>query len=260
MFTPSERDDFAKHGLIKRDSFLPQEKIAEARKVIFAHLEQEGTWRDGDWCLDEYEYTVVRGAGMKLLKPLCHDQTMIDLINGDALAAATALLNVRPVFPKDAYPLLLFTLPDVTTWTVPHSAWHLDMPRLSKAGIPGVQIFALLETVEPSGGGTLVVTGSHRLRDNGVRMKSGYLRKKLMEEPYFSDLMSDGADERHRFLHDVGYVDDVEVKVVEMTGEAGDVYFMDMRMLHTVAPNALQIPRIMLTYRYLSEFSYKAIR
>ncbi len=259
MFTTIERENFAKHGLIKRKDFLPMEKLANARKMIFQHLEQEGIWRNGGWSLNNYPQSTELTAGMALLKPLWRRPTMIDLASGEASAAASALVDARPVFPMDRHPALLFTLPNATTWTLPHQNWHLDMPRLAEGGIPGVQIFGFLETVAPGGGGTLAVAGSHRLLNQGVRISSADLRKKLMQERYFVELMSNQSDDRLRFMREVGHVGDVELQVVEMTGEPGDVYFMDLRVLHTVAPNTLPIPRIMLTQRYLLESSRIAL-
>lgn len=259
MFTTIERENFAVHGLIKRRNFLPVEKLANARKVIFQHLEKEAIWRNGNWCLDKYTQSTELAAGMALLKPLWRHPTMIDLASGEAPAAASALVDARPVFPMDRHPAILFTLPNATTWRVPHQNWHLDMPRLPDSGIPGVQIFAFLETVATGGGGTLAVTGSHRLLNEGVRISSADLRKRLMQEPYFAELMSNKTDDRLHFMRQIGHVGDVELQVVEMIGEPGDVYFMDLRMLHTLAPNMLQIPRIMLTQRYLLEASRMAI-
>jgi hypothetical protein len=259
MFTTIERENFAVHGLIKRRNFLPLEKLANARKVIFQHLEQAGIWCNGRWSLDKYPQSTEPAAGMELLKPLWRHQTMIALVSGEVAAAASALVDERPVFPMDRHPALLFTLPNATTWTLPHKNWHLDMPRLPEGGVPGVQIFACLETVETGGGGTLAVTGSHRLLNEGVRISSADLRKRLNQERYFADLMTNQTDDRLRFMCEVGHVGDVELKVAEMVGEPGDVYFMDLRMLHTISPNTRQIPRIMLTQRYLLESSRIAL-
>lgn len=259
MFTTSEREIFVVHGLFKRKNFLPLEKLAKARQVIFQHLEPAGLWCNGGWRLDNYPQSAEPAAGMGLLKPLGRQQTMIDLVSGEAPAAASALVNDQPVFSMDRHPTLLFTLPNATTWTLPHQHWHLDLPRLPEGETPGVQIFAFLETVEPGGGGTLAVTGSHRLCNAGVRISSGDLRKRLRQERYFAELMSNHTADRLRFVREVGQVGDVQLQVVEMTGEPGDVYFMDLRMLHTVAPNAHQSPRIMLTQRYLLEFARIAL-
>lgn len=253
MFTASERETFAEQGLIKRETFLPATKVAAARQVIFQHLAQAGLWRDGSWTLDPEQPATELTAGMALVKPLDHHPAIMALASEEALAAAGALVDGRPLFPMSPRPGLLFTLPNATTWTVPHQNWHLDMPRLPDGGVPGVQIFAFLERVEPEGGGTLAVTGSHRVGNPQTRINSGDLRKQLKREPYFAELMGNQPGDRLRFLREVGHVGDVELQVVEMTGEVGDVYFMDLRLFHTIAPNARRIPRLMLTQRYLLE-------
>ena len=38
---------------------------------------------------------------------------------------------------------------------------------------------------------------------------------------------------------------------MELIGEPGDVYFIDLRLLHTGAPNAADRPRMMATDRFL---------
>ena len=260
MFTASEKEKFAVHGLIKRHNFLSPEKLANARQVIFQQLAQEGLWRDEGWSLEQYPASTELTAGMALVKPLNHHPALLDLVSDEVAAAASALVNARPLFPMSSHPGLLFTLPNATTWTLPHQNWHVDLPRLPAGDIPGVQIFACLERVEAGGGGTLAVTGSHRLlNQKGVRRSSTDLRKQLKQERYFAELMADKTPDRLRFLRTAGQVGNVALQVVEMTGEAGDVYFMDLRVLHNVAPNSRPIPRLMLTQRYLLAASQLAL-
>lgn len=86
------------------------------------------------------------------------------LMTPELLAVINILVDGQAL--DDAWlirPSLLFTRPQVTEWTVPVNAWHLDIPRLPIAGLSGMQMFTFLDTVVPRGGGTLVVTGSHRL-------------------------------------------------------------------------------------------------
>lgn len=252
MFTAIERENFAVHGLIKRRNFLAPEKLANARHVIFEQLGQAGLCANGRWSLDQSPQVTAPVGGMALVKPLNRHQALIELTSGEAPAAASALVDERPVFPMDQRPALLFTLPNATTWILPHQNWHLDLPRLPGGDIPGVQIFAFLEKVEAGGGGTLAVTGSHRLlNQKGVRLRSADLRKQLKRERYFAELMADKTADRLRFMREVGHVGNVALQVVELTGEPGDVYFMDLRVLHTAAPNTRPIPRLMLTQRYL---------
>lgn len=254
MFTPSERECFTTHGLFRCQGFLSSHKLATARTAIFTHLEHAGIWRDGVWRFEQ----AAADSGMALIKPLNRHRAIVALVRGEMLAAASELVGGQPLSGGEL-PGLLFTLPNATTWTLPHQNWHVDHPRLPEDGTPGVQIFAILERVEAGGGGTLAVMGSHRLVNEGMRINSGDLRKRLKRERYFSELMSNGPGDRMRFLNEVGRVGEVELKVAEMTGEAGDVYFMDLRVLHTISPNARQVPRIMLTGRYFLEATRKAL-
>ena len=258
MLTQTEHDRFALHGLIKCSGFLPPAQLARAREVIFKQFESEGARRDRQWQLTRQEFIAGLAAGMALVKPLNRHPAIIDLAGGATLAAACELAAARPVYPMNPHPALLCTFPNASTWAVPHQSWHLDLPRLAESGLPGVQMFAILDDVEPQGGATLAVTGSHRLLNDDGRISSSDLRKRLNREPYFAELMSGKPIDRQRLMREPGRVGDVEVSVVEMTGQAGDVYFMDLRVLHNIAPNARPKPRLMLTQRYVLEHARNA--
>jgi ectoine hydroxylase-related dioxygenase (phytanoyl-CoA dioxygenase family) len=57
----------------------------------------------------------------------------------------------------------------------------------------------------------------------------------------------------------LGRAGEIEIEVVELTGKPGDVWLMDMRVLHTVAPNARSTPRVMLTQRFAPRFAFVQI-
>lgn len=259
MITKTEHDHFALHGLIKRSTFLPPTQLARAREVLFQQFEREGVWKDGQWHLAPQEFITGLAAGMALVKPLNRHPAIIDLAGGATLATASTLADARPVYPIQPHPALLCTFPNASTWWLPHLSWHLDLPRLAESGLPGVQIFAILDDLEPEGGGTLAVTGSHRLLNDDGHIRSSDLRKRLKREPYFAELMSDKPSDRSRLMRQPGCVGDAEVSIVEMSGKAGDVYFMDLRILHNIAPNARPKPRVMLTQRYLLEHARNEI-
>jgi hypothetical protein len=153
----------------------------------------------------------------------------------------------------------LVSFPDGRPWHLPHKVWHFDLPvSASFEGLPGVQIFAFLSRVAPGGGGTLVVTGSHRIAFRlassapGGRGRSAEIRKMLARsEPWFRELGSPGAstDREARLMHETTDIGGVPVRVVELTGEPGDVALMHPWMLHAPAPNGSRAPRIMVTHR-----------
>jgi ectoine hydroxylase-related dioxygenase (phytanoyl-CoA dioxygenase family) len=169
------------------------------------------------------------------------------------LEVVRSLVDGQDVRAMTKRPQVLFTPPNATSWTVPHKIWHLDMPRLGGSSLPGVQMFSFLDTVAPGSGGTLVVAGSHRLLNDRGRISSKKAKGLLKREPYFRDLLKPREGERQHFLEEPGHVGDVVLQVVELCGEPGDVFLMDMRVLHTLAPNASRAPRLMVTQRFVPE-------
>ena len=90
-------------------------------------------------------------------------------------------------------PQTLVTLPNAQAWEVPARGWHLDLPRLSEAVTPGVQVFTFLDSVQPEGGGTLVVAGSHELLNTGEIIRSQDVKSLLRERyEYFRTLFFGG--------------------------------------------------------------------
>jgi hypothetical protein len=126
---------------------------------------------------------------------------------------------------------LLVSLPLQGRWTLEALPWHVDVPSPSRRAIPGIQAFALLDDVAPRGGATLALARSHRLDEAARREVRELLRTK-------ADL--------ERGLAASG------LSVVEMAGRAGDVYLMDMRLLHSPSINATKRVRMMATVRYLA--------
>ena len=134
--------------------------------------------------------------------------------------------------------------------------WHFDVPPTDCVnGIPAIRIFTLLAPLHPRGGGTCYIAGSHRVTLDraraaapGDRFRSTDMKGLLQrEEPWFTALFArDGHDRVRRFMNEGGVVRGVPVRVQEMTGAPGDTFVMHPAMFHTIAPNALDMPRLML--------------
>lgn len=251
-----EREVFASRGLLRLPGFLPEELLAPARDVVRRRIAGNPAGarllRDGEWHLRDMARDGGVVAGSILVKGAKRSRALRDVFSKDLREAVQTLLGERSLATLGA-PSLLFTLPNAHSWTVPRSIWHVDLPRLPLPGIPGIQAFVFLEDVAPGGGGTLVVTGSQRLLNERGFLRSKQLKRALKREPWFRELFSrDGAD-RLRFMERCGRIGDVEVQVAELHGKAGDVALTDIRLLHTLAPNASDVPRMMATQRYLRE-------
>jgi hypothetical protein len=143
-------------------------------------------------------------------------------------------------------------LPLPGTWNVPDAAWHVDEP--TAPGQPrgwGLLGFAFLDEVAPGGGATVAIAGSHRRL--GLVATSGLVTTdealaELGREPWFAELLAPGdpAERRRRFLGDGHVSRGVPLRVVELTGAAGDLVLMDPRCLHTVSANVSPRPRLQM--------------
>jgi hypothetical protein len=140
---------------------------------------------------------------------------------------------------------------------VPQSGWHADANYSSALSPPaGVRTHALFGDVAPRAGGTLIVSGSHRLVHKyftdhppppGAR--GADYRKLLQGHPYLRDLHREGDAEQRvaRFMDRAEEHDGVQLQVVENTGTAGDVILLHPLVLHVATPNNGNAPRFLLS-------------
>jgi hypothetical protein len=154
----------------------------------------------------------------------------------------------------------LVTFPQPGPWQVPHKVWHFDLPGRGDPERPAAaRLFGYVSHVEPQGGGTLVVQGSHELvrrivsrshdHDGG---QSADLRHQLVAmHPWFAALSRPGGERVQQFMLDGDEVDGVRVQVAELTGRPGDVIAMMPWTLHNFSMNCATTPRLMVTHTIL---------
>jgi hypothetical protein len=247
--TPEHRAQFDLTGVLRLDGLISPAVADRAREAILDSLARLGLWRDGAWALPETQRPrwPDPGVSAKAIGRRPEAETLIE--EPALLSAVDRLLDGRPFDRKlFARPQVLVTLPNAESWSLPSIGWHVDSPRLPGADRPGVQLFAVLDRLEPGGGGTLVVAGSHRLLNDGRFIRSRDVGRLLRREAFFRDLLGGQAPPGGRLPN--GASEEVELEVVELTGAPGDVWLLDMRVLHSGAPNASGRPRIMATHRF----------
>ena len=121
-------------------------------------------------------------------------------------------------------------------------------------------MFLCLGTVEPGGGGTFYVSGSHRvvnaiapeMRATRDRVGSTRIVRRLRgESSWIAHLCSKGEAEPGRvtrFMHEGSELRGVPLRVAEMTGEAGDILLWHPNLLHALSPaNCRNAPRLVLS-------------
>lgn len=245
VLTPDQLAEFDREGLLRITGLLSAERVRRAREYVLERLAAVGLWRDGAW-----RFGTSRQDNLKASRVISNKHPDIEaLLNEPTLLAVVEALVDGHGFDRVIFkrPQVLFSAPTAGAWRVP-TAWHVDGPRLASGRRPGVQLFTFLDTVETRGGGTLAVAGSHRLFNEGRVIRAKELRRLLLREPFFRELYR--HDDHASLMDRAGAVGDITLRVVEMTGEPGDAYMIDLRLLHAAAPNAAARPRIMATHRF----------
>ena len=153
---------------------------------------------------------------------------------------------------------LLMAFPEpAERWEIPCASWHLDLPASgSLQQLSAVRLFTCLRPLQRAGGATLVVAGSHLLiedlsrRNSGQRFRSAAVREQLIRTyPWIRALCSrsETADRVGRFMNASTIINGVELRVIEMTGEAGDMFLVHPLALHAASPNCANVPRMVLS-------------
>lgn len=245
------RRDFAERGLVLLRGLVPAEQLARVRDEIWSLIERHGAGRDGQWTAGRLTRPALSRGLRRAVKDRMRQSAACRALDTPALRTAVlGLTNDEPVCTVMDRPQVLFTPPDAERWAVPSRIWHLDVPRLEQSGCPGVQTFCCIDAVVPGGGGTVVVSGSHKLLNDRGRIASRDVKRRLAKIPWFRTLFSPGGEERCASLLAAQTV------TAEGAGEVTlqvDVYLVDLRTLHSLAPNTAARPRLAATQRFFLE-------
>lgn len=152
----------------------------------------------------------------------------------------------------------LATFPEPGAWDVPTRLWHWDNtcePHLDR--MRGLFVVSLIGPVAPRSGGTLILSGSPRLLiqqerqlpTRERRVSIARLRERFHHaDPWLMALTGQApspADRIAAFMDRETTVEGINLRVVELTGEPGDMVFCHPVMVHCAAPNRGTRPRFM---------------
>lgn len=229
--TPEQINKFRENGYLYIPGALAKSVVLPVKDHVLKELKRLNIWSTG------------RSLSQKLKGVPIFQQTekLGQLINYEALnerlvsqALYSGMCQIAESSLCGQHGQLLISLPHQVAWTLEGLNWHRDISNSQMKNIPGVQAFILLDNVAPKGGATLALAGSHRFQ-NQVQSKQG-----------ISGIVSNGEN------HSVK-AGEAELPIVEMAGQPGDVYLMDMRVLHTPSINSTKNVRIMATARYFAK-------
>jgi hypothetical protein len=152
----------------------------------------------------------------------------------------------------------IVTFPETGSWEVPARLWHWDNPCELHLDHPrALFVVSFIGPVAPRSGGTLILSGSHRLLIQQERRIPASQRHGSITEsrerfhsshPWLMALTGHApspADRMTAFMDAETLIEGVPLRVVELTGEPGDMVFCHPVMVHCAAPNRGTRPRFM---------------
>ena len=254
MLTPQQLEEFQRAGIVRVPGAISARAAASMCDAVWDMMARNYKIRRNDpktWKAQRIAGTKERPKAItvaNLLSPLraIFDQTLASA-EWDCDQHWGSLLVSFPGSWHEPLP---------TGWDLPHQGWHLDAPVVrALPDLYGVRVFTCLAKLESKGGATLAVAGSPRLAialanaRGAAKMRSQDVRKGLAERyEWIGQLCSsETVDRVARFMNTTTKVEDVDVRVVEMTGEPGDVYLVHPLMVHAGSPNCLAAPRMVLS-------------
>ena len=225
--TPSQADSFTRLGYLRLEGFHSRKLVGGIRQKVVAELKRLGISADGQRLPKSLkDIPIFQQIGR--LSSLVRVPGLHQALVTPALLDCVARLGGQE--PSDIQETQLLLSPaHQAAWSLKALNWHVDVAGRNR--LPGIQAFFLIDDVAPHGGATLALAGSHRA--GGSRAGAA---------PSVRDILKSSADVERDLRG-------LDVNIVEMSGFAGDVFLMDMRVLHTPSVNATKSVRMMATSR-----------
>jgi hypothetical protein len=246
VLTEAQRIEFARTGIVKLAGAFGARHAARMRDVVWNELHHRyGIEREDPATWDRHPPT-----GLKSTK---RSRAFAPIASPAVVGALDDLLGVDRWRHPPHYGNVLVTMPNATEWRVPHRVWHSDFEATyAPDRVFAVKLWALFGDVAPGGGGTPQLAGSHRLCARFVadRAELAYKPTKLAflrSHPGLRALTRDDGDAQRNavFMDDDTDVDGIPARVVELAGDAGDVFITHAWVFHSIAANATDHPRLM---------------
>jgi hypothetical protein len=226
--TPQQRTFFRERGYLRLERAMTREHLRAVQAYVADNLSRNGINASGKGVprsISDLPVFQQIGKLSQLIKPPDVPQK---LVPSGLLATIESLAASRITSAQTQF---LISPSKQGDWSLTKLNWHTDISSPAGAAIPGIQAFIIVRDVESRGGATLALAGSHLQMGN--EKTSSRIREALRNG-------SDGE----------GALRDLNLAVVEFCGRAGDVYLMDMRMLHTPSINTSNRLRIVVTVRW----------
>ena len=264
VLSAAQVDSFCQQGYVHLPEAFPRQAALDIQDFMWSELarlhgferQDASTWKiPGRQCILPGDLKLNDSRDHEVYRPVA---------SARLLGAIAQLAGERAARNKQSWGGFGVTFPEATgkPWRLRANDWHLDVSTRPE-GLTLVpsspRVFTFYSHVEPCGGGTLVVEGSHRLALNFLkslgpldrgRKKSALEDHFARTHPWLAELAGktpDRGERIRRFMEEGAVIDGVPVRVVEITGEPGDAVLWHPALYHGRSLNCSPVPRFMRT-------------
>src|ERR1700722_20073602 len=248
--TPADIEHFERDGyVVVRQAFPRADALAMEERWWSELADTHGIRRD-----DRSGWHQIPGN----LKAAKRDPVQGRILTERVRGVFDDLLGTGTWSPPRDWGVPLVTFPEPGGWEPPTRLWHWDNPSEPHLDrLRGLFVVSFIGPVAPRGGGTLILSGSPRLLVARERQIPAVQRLGPGSKPWerfgrshpwlmaLTGQAPSPADRVTAFMGGETIVDGVPLRVVELTGEPGDMVFCHPVMLHCRTPNRGERPRFM---------------
>jgi hypothetical protein len=240
-----ERDGY----VVIRQAFSPADGLAMEQRWWRELEDTHGIRRD-----DRSSWRQIQGD----LKAAKRDPIQARILTERVRGAFDDLLGKGAWPPPRDWGRSLVTFPEPGAWEVPARLWHWDNPcELHDDRPRALFVVSFIGSVAPRSGGTLILSGSpHLLIQQERRIPVAERRGSIAtlrdrfhrSHPWLMTLTGQApspADRIAAFMDRETIVEGVPLRVIELTGEPGDMVLCHPVMVHCATPNRGTRPRFM---------------
>ena len=260
-----EMERFHRDGYVVVRGAFPRDDALAMQDEWWAELEEahgirrddRSTWRPIRGDLKRAKHSPVQG---KILCPCVHG-VIDDLLGSSAWQ------------PPADWGRAIATFPSLGAWDVPTGLWHWDSPcAWHNDKMKSLFVVSFIGSVAARAGGTLLLSGSPRLLqqqeatlDQTQRDSAAAARRELFYRlhPWLMSLTGIGPSPSNRtasFMRAETEVGGIALRVVELTGEPGDMVFCHPLIVHCASPNCGTQPRFMRIKMVMTDEGQRLLR
>jgi ectoine hydroxylase-related dioxygenase (phytanoyl-CoA dioxygenase family) len=256
VLSNTQVEQFMEEGYTRLEEALPRQQALLAQSFLWERLAERGvhredpsTWHEPMIRINEtYDDPVFQKCVTSRLVGAIED-----LVGPGRYAEAAATETNWGWWPVN------FSLGSERPWEVPAKGWHWDGSQFRHyvdSPDQGLLLLCIFSDISHHGGGTTVAAGSHKIVARFLsQFPEGIEHRPAIEQcsrshPWLEKLTSpaqEPVEERNAYFLETPYTDEQQttLRVVETSGQAGDIFLCHPFLYHSSSQNHSGVPRFM---------------